>query len=77
MKLEKIIEYNEINEEAVKYLYNAVVNECWSVSYASRKVKGGIAAVKRNFNKWPMLEEMYSIYMARKRKKVFFGYRNI
>ena len=77
MKIERIIQYNEINEEAVKYLYNAVVIEGWSVHYASRKVRGGISAIRRNFEKWPMLKEMYDLYLQKKKKKPCFGYINI
>jgi len=76
MKSEKIIIYDEINAESVKYIYDAVVIEQWSVHYASRKVRGGINAIKRNFEKWPILKEMYTIYMDRKKRRVALGYRN-
>lgn len=43
----------------------------WSISYACRTIPHELHAVKRAFNEYPELKELYDAYLLRKTTKAF------
>ena len=69
--------YKEVTREFIDYLYKEVMEDGWSLLYASRNLKGGIHKIKKNFTKYPELEYIYLWYMFKNKypakdcKKIF------
>lgn len=58
-----------INKAFVDFVYQKVLVEEWSYTYACSEIRGGIARVRKSFKDWPELEAIYHIYMDRMKSR--------
>lgn len=58
-----------IDKNFVTYMYNMVIVEGWSFTYACSDFKGGLNRVRKSFKDWPELEAIYQIYLERMQKR--------
>ena len=69
MSLHKIYRYYVIDKEFIDYLYDSVINEGWSFTYACSNIKGGAEYVKTQFDEHPIVREIYNVYLDKVRQK--------
>ena len=65
-----------IDKEFTEYLYEAVVLEGWSFTYACSNIRGGVDYVKTQFEHHPFIKEIHGLYLEKvkfKNKKYRFN----
>jgi hypothetical protein len=70
MRVNKNRKFNKVCPEFVSQ-FREDLRDGWSIGYACRTVPNELCAVKRAFNEFPELKELYDDYMSKKTQRHF------